>query len=581
MVEIAQVRAWAVVFCWLALAAGAALAAPAQGAAQGAAQVAGSADRILVNGTVLTMDAADGIAQAIALRGDRIAAVGTDREIRRLAGPHAEVIDLGGRTVIPGLIDTHIHAIRGGQSYAFETYWHEGETTSLAAGLEQLRQTALARGPGKWVAVTGSWHPDQFVEKRAPTSAELTALLPDNPAYVQYLYDYAVVNARAIEVLGLERADTLPAGVRAERDAQGRLTGRIVGAIRPLSALFGRILAQSNVDAKASLATFFGRLNSLGVTALIDPTAGPGPAYDPLFALWRENRLSLRVGYRIPTMVAGNEAEWFRNTLAYLPPFLGDGKLRFLGPGEMLVFGMDDGVKMGPGFQPDAKDRAELLKVASFAASRGYPVEIHAYTDDAASAILDVFEEVARTHDLGKLRWAMAHLNTGKPETFRRMKALGLAYTVQMGPYFEAGAIGHANDHHVAESAPPVRLALRQGLKVAGGTDATRIGIPGVWRALEFHVGGYAIGKKVRRREDFRLTRLEALRLYTANAAWISFDENARGTLEAGKLADLAVLDKPYLSVPVEEIHRIRSVLTMVDGKVVHAEGGFAGLKGR
>ncbi|QEZ43505.1 amidohydrolase [Cupriavidus oxalaticus] len=581
MVEIAQVRAWAVVFCWLALAAGAALAAPAQGAAQGAAQVAGSADRILVNGTVLTMDAADGIAQAIALRGDRIAAVGTDREIRRLAGPHAEVIDLGGRTVIPGLIDTHIHAIRGGQSYAFETYWHEGETTSLAAGLEQLRQTALARGPGKWVAVTGSWHPDQFVEKRAPTSAELTALLPDNPAYVQYLYDYAVVNARAIEVLGLERADTLPAGVRAERDAQGRLTGRIVGAIRPLSALFGRILAQSNVDAKASLATFFGRLNSLGVTALIDPTAGPGQAYDPLFALWRENRLSLRVGYRIPTMVAGNEAEWFRNTLAYLPPFLGDGKLRFLGPGEMLVFGMDDGVKMGPGFQPDAKDRAELLKVASFAASRGYPVEIHAYTDDAASAILDVFEEVARTHDLGKLRWAMAHLNTGKPETFRRMKALGLAYTVQMGPYFEAGAIGHANDHHVAESAPPVRLALRQGLKVAGGTDATRIGIPGVWRALEFHVGGYAIGKAVRRREDFRLTRLEALRLYTANAAWISFDENARGTLEAGKLADLAVLDKPYLSVPVEEIHRIRSVLTMVDGKVVHAEGGFAGLKGR
>ena len=133
-------------------------------------------NRILVNGTVLTMDAADGIAQAIALRGDRIAAVGTDREIRRLAGPHAEVIDLGGRTVIPGLIDTHIHAIRGGQSYAFETYWHEGETTSLAAGLEQLRQTALARGPGKWVAVTGSWHPDQFVEKRAIERDFLTLL---------------------------------------------------------------------------------------------------------------------------------------------------------------------------------------------------------------------------------------------------------------------------------------------------------------------------------------------------------------------------------------------------------------------
>lgn len=552
----------------------------AAGAAQAQAGAA-HADRILVNGTVLTMDAADTVAQAIAIRGDRIVAVGANPKIRRLAGPATEVIDLGGRTVIPGLIDTHIHAIRGGQSYAFETYWYEGETTSLAAGLEQLRKTAQARGPGKWVAVTGSWHPDQFTEKRAPTAAELTALLPDNPAWVQYLYDYALVNAKAIEVLGLDQPDALPPGLRMERDSDGRVTGRIFGAIRPLSALFGRILAQSQVDPKASLQSFFSRLNSLGVTALIDPTAGPGPAYDPLFALWREDSLSLRVGYRIPTLVAGNEAEWFRNTLAYLPPRLGDGKLRFLGPGEMLVFGMDDGVKMGPGFQPSAKDREELLKVATFAASRGYPVEIHAYTDDAAGAILDVFEEVAKRHDLGKLRWAMAHLNTGKPETFRRMKALGLAYTVQMGPYFEAGAIGHANDHHVAEAAPPVRLALQHGLKVAGGTDATRIGIPGVWRALEFHVGGYSIGKEVRRKEDFRLSRLEALRLYTANAAWISFDEASRGTLEAGKLADLAVLDKPYLTVPVEDIHRIRSVLTMVDGKVVHADGGLSARKTR
>ncbi|SOY53423.1 amidohydrolase [Cupriavidus taiwanensis] len=568
---------------WIARGLAQAMAAACVIAAGGAQAQAGAAhaDRILVNGTVLTMDAADTVAQAIAIRGDRIVAVGANPKIRRLAGPATEVIDLGGRTVIPGLIDTHIHAIRGGQSYAFETYWYEGETTSLAAGLEQLRKTAQARGPGKWVAVTGSWHPDQFTEKRAPTAAELTALLPDNPAWVQYLYDYALVNAKAIEVLGLDQPDALPPGLRMERDSDGRVTGRIFGAIRPLSALFGRILAQSQVDPKASLQSFFSRLNSLGVTALIDPTAGPGPAYDPLFALWREDSLSLRVGYRIPTLVAGNEAEWFRNTLAYLPPRLGDGKLRFLGPGEMLVFGMDDGVKMGPGFQPSAKDREELLKVATFAASRGYPVEIHAYTDDAAGAILDVFEEVAKRHDLGKLRWALAHLNTGKPETFRRMKALGLAYTVQMGPYFEAGAIGHANDHHVAEAAPPVRLALQHGLKVAGGTDATRIGIPGVWRALEFHVGGYSIGKEVRRKEDFRLSRLEALRLYTANAAWISFDEASRGTLEAGKLADLAVLDKPYLTVPVEDIHRIRSVLTMVDGKVVHADGGLSARKAR
>ncbi|SPA29007.1 exported hypothetical protein [Cupriavidus taiwanensis] len=210
----------------------------AAGGAQAQAAAA-PADRILVNGTVLTMDGADTVAQAIAIRGERIVAVGTNPNIRRLAGPATEVIDLGGRTVIPGLIDTHIHAIRGGQSYAFETYWYEGETTSLAAGLEQLRKTALARGPGKWVAVTGSWHPDQFTEKRAPTPAELTALLPGNPAYVQYLYDYALVNARAIEVLELDQPDALPPrhphGARPRRPSHRaglRRDPAAVGAVR-------------------------------------------------------------------------------------------------------------------------------------------------------------------------------------------------------------------------------------------------------------------------------------------------------------------------------------------------------------
>jgi hypothetical protein len=213
------------------------------------------------------------------------------------------------------------------------------------------------------------------------------------------------------------------------------------------------------------------------------------------------------------------------------------------------------------------------------AAHRRYPLEIHAYTDDAAKQILDVFERVAQTVDIHDMRWCIAHIHTATHETFDRMKKLGICYTVQMGPYFEGLQILKANSVSVAERATPTKIALDVGLVVAGGTDSTRIGEFNTWRAIEYHITGTAVGGSLQRRPEFALSRQQVLRMYTSAAAWVSFDEHDRGTIEPGRLADLAVLDQPYLTLPADKIHTLRSLLTMVGGKVVYAGPEFKAAK--
>lgn len=527
-------------------------------------------DRVLVNGEILTMDPKLPTASAVAIKGGYIVAVGSTAEAMALAGPKTEVIDLKGRTVVPGLVDSHIHGIRGGQDFGFETYWHD--QTRLSDALRDLQADAQRRGPDKWVAVIGSWHPQQFAERRAPTASELSALLPDNPAYVQFLYDYAVVNKKAIEVLGLDTVARVPPGIVVERDSQNKATGKLIGTIGSLSLLAARISVRSQADRNEGLRLFLGELNRVGVTALIDPAAGDGTVFNPLFNLWQRKALTVRVGYRVSVLAAARDKEqqWFRTTLAYMPPGFGDDMLRFVGIGENLVIGMNDGVRQAPGFMPTDQAREELFQVATFAAERGYPIEIHAYTDDAANHILDAFERVASTWPIKDLRWAIAHINTGKAATFERMRKLGISYTVQMGPYFEVEAIAGANGPEAVKAAPPTRIALAHGLMVVGGTDSTRIGLINVWRAIEYHVSGCSVGNIVCRPSEQLLTREEALRLYTANAAWLTFDEQRRGSISPGKLADLAVLDAPFMRIPVERIHQLRSVLTLVGGEVVY-----------
>jgi predicted amidohydrolase YtcJ len=248
--------------------------------------------RIFFNGHVLTMDASDRVAEAVAIDGDRIVAVGSNNEVQRLAGPRTKVLDLGGRTLIPGLSDAHNHAIRGGQTYRFETYWYDA--TSLAEALYALKETGRTKGPGKWVTVEGSWAPSRTT-RMAPHLRPPEAALPDNPAYIQYLYDYAIVNARGLSALGLDQKDTSIPGIEIERDKEGLPTGKLFGNIGSFSGLFARIAASSDEERKHSLAAYFAALNARGVTSIVDAAGGGSGAavYDPLFALHGDGKLTL------------------------------------------------------------------------------------------------------------------------------------------------------------------------------------------------------------------------------------------------------------------------------------------------
>jgi predicted amidohydrolase YtcJ len=525
-------------------------------------------DLILVNGVIVTMDEEQPRAGAIAITDDEISAVGSSRSVAKLAGRRTQTINLRGRTVIPGLVDGHTHAIRGGQTFDDETYWLDAG--SLEEALARVTEAAGEREPNEWVAVVGSWHPNQFAERRPPTVADLSEASPTNPVYVQYLYDYALVNEAGIEALGLNNSQTPPApGIVVERDANGQATGRLLGGIGPFNTLVASLLPASFEERKDSLENYFTALNASGVTGFIDDSAGPATSYETLFALSDEGRLSLRAGFRVPAQAPGNESAFFESLMAFRAPRERGGPTPFVGMGEAVVFGVNDGVRMGPGFQATPEALAELREVATLAASRRIPLEIHAYTDDAASQILDVFEQVDAVHPIGDLRWAMAHLNTGSPETIARMRALGMAFSVQMGPYFEGPAILEANGPDVALRSA-ARAALDQGLVVAGGTDATRIGDYRVWPAVEFQVTGASLGNAVVRPPDQRMTRIEALRSYTLDSAWLAFDDDDRGSLEEGKLADLAVLDSPYLRVPATRIGDIRALLTLRGGEAVY-----------
>src|SRR5262245_21348272 len=222
------------------------------------------ADTILVNGKIVAENGATG--QAIAIRGDRILAVGSNAEITRLSARSTRKVDLGGRTVIPGLIDSHMHAIRAALSFATEVNWIGA--SSLEEALQRIRDGAKRAGPGGWLIVAGGWTDQQFREKRRPTQAELTAAAPGHPVYVQWFYAWAMLTEPAFEALKIKSDADLPQGLKIEM-ADGKPTGAITGPA--IAALFSRLPAPNFAEQVQGTRAFFRELNRLGLTGVIDP----------------------------------------------------------------------------------------------------------------------------------------------------------------------------------------------------------------------------------------------------------------------------------------------------------------------
>ncbi len=530
-------------------------------------------DSVLLGGKVVTLDGRSSVQEAVAVRDDRIAAVGRSDEVRALARPGTRVIDLGGRTVIPGLIDSHIHAIRAALSYATEVHWIGAR--SIPEALGRIRAAARAAAPGAWLIVAGGWTEQQFAERRRPTQAELVSAAPEHPVYVQLFYHAALLTPAGFRALGIEGDADVPPSGRLERDAAGVPTGWISGDGPAITGLFARLPRPTAAQQREGTRAFFRELNRLGLTGVVDPggfNMAP-PDYAPLFTLWQEGALTLRVVYSVFAQRRGAELDDFRALTQLLPMGFGDDWLRFNGIGEAVTWAMYNNDA------PTEADTAAFLEAARWAAERRMTLTIHWNNDASVGHLLDVFERVNRERPLAPLRWSIAHLNDASAESLGRMRALGVGWTMQDAMYFEGDQFLRERGAAAARRTPPIRTALRLGVAVGAGTDAHRVMSYHPFVALRWMLDGKTVAGTPMRGPDETPTREEALRLYTLGSAWFAHDEARRGALEPGRLADLAVLSGDYLTVPVDEIGGLESRLTMVGGRIVYADGPFAGLE--
>jgi len=541
-----------------------------------AATRAQGADIILVNGKVITLDGRSSVAQALAIRDGRVLETGATEDVRKRADAHTRVVDLGGRTVIPGLMDSHIHVLRAGLTYSTEVSWIG--VPSLAKGLEIIREAARTAKPGAWIKIGGGWTELQFPEKRGPTVEELVAAAPDRPVYVQRLYNTAWITPAGMKLMNLTPATEIPGG-KGEKDDAGNLTGVFTGVNATFNFFTAKIPAPSFAEQLDGTKKYFHELNRLGMTAVNDfPGGGMLPEhFRAVQTLWENGAQSLRVTFHI----SAERLADFKVLTAFTPMNFGDDWLRYRGIGESLTRGIYDGSTVGLPYNPSDKNLAEFCEVARWAAERGLNVHQHAASDKAASLILDCFERVNKDFPIASLRWQIAHLENASDATLGRMKALGMGWAVQDRLLYSGGIVSKVLGPEGSKRAPPIVTALKMGLPVAGGTDSDQVSPYNPFVSLRWLLDGKVIDGTPMRGPEETPSREQALRMYSANAAWFTFDEDKRGTLEPGKYADLAVLSDDYMTVPVEKVGELNSVLTLVGGKAVYGEGPFAALEGK
>jgi len=536
--------------------------------------VAQGIDTVLVNGKIVTVDPQSSVRSAVAIRDGRIAAVGTDAEIRQLAGPTTRTIDLQGRTVIPGLIDSHMHAIRAALSFSTEVNWIGA--SSLVDALDRLREASVKAKPGAWlVVVTPPATLDTFKEHRRPTQAELVAVAPNHPVYVQLAYGWAMMTPLALKALNINSDADLPKGNSLEHGPDGKLTGAITGN---LVELFDRLPKPTFDEQVAGTKAFFRELNRLGLTGVVDPGGNnvTPREYQAVFKVWRDRQMTVRVAYSVCGMTDGSEFAEYQNYLAIMPQGFGDDMLHFNGIGERITWAMN-GIN---GIPPEA-DKAKYYDIVRWAAQRGLTVTMHWNTEANVDQLLGIWERVNQEFPIAPLRWTVAHLNDASPKTLQRMKALGVGWTVQDAMYNTNADVLRRESTEKIGRQPPVVTGNKIGLPIGAGTDAHRVSTYNPFTVLQWFLDGKNASGTPLRGVAETPSRGDALRFYTSGSAWVSHDERVRGSLEVGKLADLAVLSKDYMTVSVDQIGSIESVLTMVGGKVVYAAGPFISLEPR
>jgi predicted amidohydrolase YtcJ len=509
--------------------------------------------------------------EALGVVGERVVAVGERAEVVDLLPDSPVELDLGGRRAIPGLIDSHIHVLRGGLTWDQTTRWDDVD--SLADGLERLRADAAARPPGTWLRVLGGWHPGRFREGSGPTRDDLDAVAPEHPVYVQLLYEEGLLNTP-----GLERILAEGAVPGLDRGKDGEPTGRVSGP-----AAFGRVLAAfrrpTQEEEAASTRSMISTLTSYGLAGAIDPGGfGITPeSYATMFELWRRHLLDMRIRLYLVPSGPGTEMEDIRQWVRYVQPGFGDRFLRYVGMGEILSFGCHDMEGVRP-FEVNQASHTELLEITDLLTAHGWPVHMHAIFDDTISAVLDVWEEVDRRRGLQGRRFSLAHAEPIGRTNLERLRRLGAGIAVQNRLMYRAADSAALWGEAAVANSPPLGDILDLGIPLGAGTDATVVAPPNPWWSMWWLVTGQSLDGAPPRDRRHRLSIEQALTAYTRGSAWFSFEEDERGHLEPGALADVAVLTADPFEVDPDRLPEVSSDLTLVGGRPVHVGPGFTGL---
>jgi len=541
-----------------------------------------SPELILINGRIATVDHSRPFAEAVAIQNGRFISVGSNEEIMRLRASNTETIDLGGRTVIPGLNDSHMHPIRGGLNYNMELRW-DG-VPSLADAMRMLKEQAQRTPPPQWVRVIGGWTEFQFAERRMPTLEEINQAAPDTPVFVLHLYDRAFLNRAALRAVGYTKDTPEPIGGEIQCDKQGNPTGLLIA--RPNAMILYATLAKgpklSQEDQMNSTRHFMRELNRFGVTSAID--AGGGfqnypDDYQVINELHKRGEMTVRLAYNLFTQRPKQELADFKQWTHMTKPGDGDDFYRVNGAGEMLVYSaadFEDILEPRPDMAPVME--SEIKAVVRHLVENRWPFRLHTTYDETIGRALNVYEEINREIPFNGLHWFFDHCETVSDRNIERIKALGGGIAVQNRMAFQGEYFVERYGSKKAERTPPIRRMLELGVPVGAGTDATRVSSYNPWLSLYWLVTGKTVGGLALYPENNRFDRMEALRLYTVGSSWFSSDDGKKGSIVLGQLADLAVLSADYFAVPEEEIKRIESVLTIVGGKVVYAAKEFSKL---
>ena len=537
---------------------------------------------VLYNGRIKTLDPANPLATAVAVDGGKFVAVGDDARVRGLADGRTRLIDLQGRATLPGLIDNHLHLIRGGLNFNMELRW-DG-VRSLADAMAMLRQQVAITPPPQWVRVVGGFTEHQFAEKRLPTITEINAAAPDTPVFLLHLYDRALLNGAALRAVGYTKDTPEPVGGRIERDRAGNPTGLLLA--KPNAGILYSTLAKGpKLPFEYQLNStrhFMRELNRLGVTGAID--AGGGfqnypEDYQVVERLAAQGQLTMRLAYNLFTQKPKREKEDFLNWTRTSQYKQGDDYFRHNGAGEMLVFSAADFEDFREP-RPDlpAGMESELEQVVRILASNRWPWRLHATYDETISRALNVFERVHREIPLTGLNWFFDHAETISERSIDRIAALGGGIAVQHRMAYQGEYFVERYGAAAALETPPVARMLAKGVRVSAGTDATRVASYNPWVCLAWLVMGKTVAGLRLYPSHHCLDRETALRLWTQHVTWFSNEEGRKGQIKVGQLADLIVPSRDYFRCAEEEIAGITSDLTVVGGRFVYGAGPFASL---